>query len=252
MARRMSVDVEELTRGPRKAGDAGFAFLVAVTEDSLLKRLRDSLDRLDVPDGVALTLFAARGASNLGAAYNRLQGAAAASRYKAYIHQDAVVLNQNLVRDVVAIFRNRQIGLIGAAGCRHLPESCVWWDGSGVYGRVLELESNRVLELEQPSGLYERVEAVDGLCMITQRDLPWDEQIPGFHFYDVVQSTRYLLAGFDVIVPRQVEPWFGHGWASRREPPPEYFAARDVFRERYAARRSRRARLRRGLARLLR
>ena len=160
---------------------------------------------------------------------------AAAWRYKAYVHQDVVILNRNLVHDVLRLFRRRTLALVGAAGCRYLPESYVWWDGSGVLGRVVEYDdgTERLLDLEQPEGEYELVEAVDGLCLITQHDLPWDEAIEGFHFYDVAQSTRYVLAGYELAVPRQDEPWFGHDfkpWDEERTA--EFYAARDAFRRR--------------------
>ena len=212
----------------------GFAFLTCVRDDTLYSRLRTSIDELARPRQLEIGLFQEREERTLAAAYNRLQRAAADWKYKAYVHDDVVILNRNLIEDVLRIFRRQRIGLLGAAGCRFLPESCIWWNGSGVLGRVLHLVDGRLepLDLEQPSGRYERVEAVDGLCLITQHDLAWDEDVPGFHFYDVAQSTRYRLAGYDVVVPRQDGAWFAHQHVHGL-PPAEYFAARDEFRRRY-------------------
>ena len=256
----MGVEVVEVplageeTSRPKGPGRRGFAFLACVNDDDLFARLRRSIDELIVPDGFELRVFAARGATSLTAAYNRLQAAGAGWRYKAYVHQDVVILNRNLVPDLVRLFRDRRIALVGAAGCRYLPPSCVWWDGSGVFGRVLELDEDRVLELEQPADEVERVEAVDGLCLMTQHDLPWDEEITGFHFYDIAQSTRYVLAGYDVVVPRQEQPWFGHAWSARdrTRSSGEYLAARAAFRAGYDEPRARfaRSRARRRLRRL--
>jgi hypothetical protein len=220
-----------------------FAFLTCVQDDALYGRLRASIAELVRPDGVEVALFTEREECNLAAAYNRLQATASGWRYKAYVHDDVVILNRNLLEDVFRIFRRRRIALVGAAGCRYLPESRIWWDGSGVLGRIVHLvEGQRErFDLEEPAGEYERVEAVDGLCMITQHDLRWDESIGGFHFYDVAQSMRYRLAGYDVVVPRQNEPWFAHDH-TRGPPAREYLAARDVFRKRYDAERARFAR----------
>ena len=211
-----------------------FAFLTCVEDEGRYARLRASIDDLELPDGVEVGTFAQREEHNLSAGYNRLQAAAAGWRYKAYVHDDVVILNRGLVRDVLQVFRNRRVGLLGVAGCRYLPESCVWWDGGGVVGKVVHVvgDLREPLELEEPEAEIERVEAVDGLCMITQHDLPWDEEVPGFHFYDVAQSTRYVLAGLDVVVPRQREPWLAHD--HRPGPPPrEYAAAQAAFRRRY-------------------
>jgi Glycosyltransferase like family len=211
-----------------------FAFLTCVRDDARYERLRSSIDELARPRGVEVGLFREREEQSLAAAYNRLQAAAAGWRYKAYVHDDVVILNRSLIDHVLRIFRRRRIGLVGAAGCRYLPESCIWWDGSGVLGRVVHLvgDEREPFDLEQPTGKYERVEALDGLCLITQHDLAWDEEISGFHFYDVAQSIRYRLAGYDAVVPRQDEPWFAHDHVLGA-PSPEYFAARDEFRRRY-------------------
>ena len=232
----------------------GFAFLVSVTDEEKLARLRRSIDELERLPGVGVGVFETRGASSLAQAYNRLRGQAADWRYKVYVHQDVVIQNRALLADLLRIFRRKTVGLIGAAGCRYLPESCVWWDGSGVFGRVVQLtpRGDEVLELEQPAGEFEPVEAVDGLCMVTQHDLAWDEAIGGFHFYDVAQSMRYVLAGYDVVVPRQEEPWFAHDETPPAAPQsPEYLAARNAFRVRYWARRDRfqRSRLKRRVRR---
>jgi glycosyl transferase family 2 len=221
---------------------ARFAFLCCVTDDSRLAELRRSIDELERPDGVEIGFFEVRDQPSLAVAYNRLLAEAAGWRYKAYVHQDVEILNRSLVADALRIFERPTNAMIGAAGCRWLPDSLVWWDGSGVFGHVLERHGaeRRPLRLEEPAGEVEVVEALDGLCLITQHDLDWDEAIPGFHFYDVAQSTRFVLAGYDAVVPRQPEPWFVHDAA-----PPEsvdweaYRLSRDAYRAAYDARRRR-------------
>jgi hypothetical protein len=230
-----------------------FAFLTCVRDPTRYERLRRSILGLVCPQGVEIGLFTEREERNLAAAYNRLQEAAAEWRYKAYVHDDVVILNPALVRDALRIFKNRRIALLGIAGCRYLPESCVWWNGSGVMGKVVHLAGERqeTLQFEEPAGEFERVEAVDGVCMITQHDLPWDGEIPGFHFYDVSQSTRYLLAGYDVVVPRQAEPWIAHEHRGHVLSD-AYALSQAAFRQRYDAERAcfARARARRRLRRL--
>jgi hypothetical protein len=158
------------------------------------------------------------------------------------VHQDVRFLNRSLIADLLRLFRRRTIGLVGMAGCRFLPPSYVWWDGSGLYGSVLEdlPDGPRLLAFEQPRGEYQAVECVDGLCIATQYDLPWDEAIPDAEFYEVAQSTRFLLAGYEVVVPRQREPWCFHGYTPPAERDWEpFYAARDVFADKYGARRDR-------------
>jgi len=234
----------------------GIAFLCCVSDDAKLARLEESIRALDPVAGVDVATFTTRDDRSLASAYNRLLADAAGWRYKVYVHQDVVLLNRGLVGDLLRLFRHRGIGLAGLAGVRFLPPSYVWWNGSGLFGRVLEDrgEGPRLLDFGDPPDEYARVECLDGLFLATQHDLPWDEQIPGFHFYDVAQSTRFLLAGYDVVVARQGEPWVRHDMGARDKAHLRaYAAAQERFAELYGARRDRfvRARVRRRARRLV-
>jgi hypothetical protein len=218
----------------------GVAFLCCVDDENKLEALERSIRGLDPCERAEIGIFTVRGQTSIASAYNRLLHDAAGWRYKVYVHQDVVVLNRRLVADLLRLFRRRTIGLVGVAGCRFLPPSYVWWNGSGLYGRVLEDrgEGLRLLDFGDLPGECAPVECVDGLFLATQYDLPWDERIPGFHFYDVTQSTRFLLRGYEVVVARQGEPWLRHDIGAR-EDRPDYAAARDAFAGLYGRRRDR-------------
>jgi Glycosyltransferase like family len=233
----------------------GLAFLCCVDDDAKLERLEASVRALEPVAGVDVATFTVREESSLARAYNRLLRDAAGWRYKVYVHQDVVLLNRRLVADLVRLFRRRTIGLVGLAGCRFLPPSYVWWNGSGLYGRVLEDRGKgpQLLDFGDPPGEYAPTECVDGLFLATQYDLPWDERIPGFHFYDVAQSTRFLLGGYEVVVARQGEPWVRHDMGVRDKAHlPAYAAAQEAFAALYGRRRDRfvRSRVRRRARRL--
>ena len=59
------------------------------------------------------------------------------AKYKVYLHQDTLVVNKHLVADLLSIFADELVGLVGVIGCRSLPRSGVWGDGMRTYGRVL-------------------------------------------------------------------------------------------------------------------
>jgi len=131
----------------------GFAFCCCVTDDVRLAALRRSIDALERPPEVEIGFFEVRDQPSLASAYNRLLEAARGWRYKAYVHQDVEILNRTLVADALRIFSRRRVAMIGAAGARWLPDSLVWWDGSGVFGHVLERHGDgevRPLRLEEP------------------------------------------------------------------------------------------------------
>jgi hypothetical protein len=233
----------------------GVAFLCCVDDDRKAERLERSIRALEPRDGVDVELFTVREQTSLGRAYNRLLRDAAGWRYKVYVHQDVVLLNRRLVEDLVRLFRHRTVGLVGVAGCRFLPPSCVWWDGSGLFGRVIEDRGAgpKLLDFGDPPSEYARAECVDGVLLATQYDVPWDERIPGFHFYDVAQSTRFLLRGYEVVVARQGGPWVRHDMGVRDQRHlPAYAAAQEAFKALYGSRRDRfvRSRVRRRVRRL--
>ena len=233
----------------------GVAFLSCVDDDRKVERLESSIRALEPLEGIDVGMFTVRGEASLARAYNRLLRDAADWRYKVYVHQDVVLLNRRLVEDLVRLFRHRTIGLVGVAGCRFLPPSGVWWNGSGLYGRVVEDRGSgpQLLDFGDPPDEYAPAECVDGLFLATQYDLPWDERIPGFHFYDVAQSTRFLLDGYEVVVPRQGEAWVRHDMGVRDQAHlPAYAAAQDTFLALYGRRRDRfvRSRVRRRARRL--
>ena len=231
------------------------AFLCCVDDEAKLARLEQSINALEPYPGTDVGLFTVSEEASIGRAYNRLLGQAAGWRYKVYVHQDVVLLNRDLVADLLRLFRHGTLALVGVAGVRFLPPSYVWWNGSGLYGRVVQ-DRGRGPELRdfgEPDGEYASVECVDGLFLATQYDLPWDERIPGFHFYDVTQSTRFLLRGYDVGVARQRDPWVRHDIGERDDrPSPAYETSRAAFADIYGARRDRfvRSRVRRRARRL--
>lgn len=220
----------------------GVAFLCLVSDERKFEQLQSSIQALEPHAGTEIGVFTVRNGRSLAAGYNRLLREAAGWRYKVYVHQDVVLLNARLVSDLLQLFRDRTIGLVGVAGCRFLPPTYVWWDGSGLFGMVVEDRGKgpQLRNFGEPADAYQAVECVDGLFLATQYDLEWDERIPGFHFYDVAQSTRFLLRGYGVVVARQGSPWVRHDIGSRDDQPSSaYFAARDVFAALYGRRRDR-------------
>ena len=58
---------------------------------------------------------------------------------------------------------------------------------------------------------YAQVQAIDGMLMVTQYDLPWREDIyTRWHFYDWAHSMEFLKKGYKIVVPNPKEPWVFH------------------------------------------
>ena len=134
------------------------------------------------------------------------------AKYKVYLHQDTLVVNKQLVRDLKALFVDESIGAVGVIGCRNLPRSGIWWDGMRTYGRVLHAcEPESVVDSVgmQPEGAYMEVEAVDGLFIAMQYDIPWREELfTGWHLYDTSICKEVQRSGKRVVVPNQTEEFW--------------------------------------------
>ncbi len=194
------------------------------------------LRHLEMPPGMEAEYVAVRGAASMTAGYDgAMRGSAA--RYKVYLHQDTLIVNKHFVRDMLRLFADASIGMIGVAGCRSLPASGIWWDGMRGYGRVLhacEPESVHEMSLREPEGAYMEIEGADGLFLATQYDVAWRADLfAGWHFYDVSQCLEFRRRGYKVVVPNQTKGfWCIH---CPREKPlaPEYHRWRKIFLKEY-------------------
>ncbi|HUW66320.1 MAG TPA: glycosyltransferase family protein [Spirochaetia bacterium] len=216
------------------ADERKFLFFTCINNEDLYALCTRHIRALAVPEGFTVETGAARGARSMAQAYNRAM-AESGAKYKVYLHQDTFIVNPTFLSDVLRLFAaNPKIGLLGVAGCQTLPASGVWWEGRNLFGKVLEYRQTfHVLKFAEPAGPFARVQAVDGLIMVTRYDLPWREDLfTGFHLYDTSQSLEFVKAGYRVVVPAQAEPWCLH-WCGNDFDTAEYYRYRDIFLEHY-------------------
>ena len=123
--------------------------------------------------------------------------------------------------------------MVGMVGAPQLPENCIMWNGP----RVGKLYFNMIYQsgesvIGEIDGTYQEVEAVDGLLMATQYDVPWREDLfDKWDFYVISQSQEFIRAGYKVVVPNQKHPWCIHddGFFNLKN----YYNARKVFLKEY-------------------
>lgn len=192
---------------------AKIAFITCVNNDEQYEECRLYLEALELPEGMVAEYIPIRDAKSMCQGYN--QGAAMTeARYKVYLHQDALIVNRWFVFELLRIFRDETIGALGVIGARRLPASGIWWDGMRTYGRVLHgCEPECIVETAcmEPPEPYLDVEAIDGLIMATQVDLPWREDLfGGWHFYEITMCKDLQRKGYRVVVPHQRSCWCIH------------------------------------------
>lgn len=189
-------------------------FISCVTNDEQYNESVLFLKNLNLPEDMQAEFLSVRGAASMTGGYNQAMRASDA-KYKVYLHQDVFVIEKNAIINCIKFFKNNSdYGLLGLAGCCKLPDSGKWWKAQECTG----LMAHSFLDEEVSVKLYgkmetdhQAVEAVDGVFMMTQYDLPWRADLfTGWHFYDISQSMEFRRAGYKVAVLRQEKPWCIH------------------------------------------
>ncbi|RDY25050.1 glycosyl transferase, partial [Romboutsia weinsteinii] len=101
-------------------------FITAVNNEKIYNRCLDSIKKLNVPDYVDIEIIPIRNSTSITSAYNKGMNLSDA-KYKVYIHQDAIIINKNLIYEILDIFENnKDIGMIGSCGCKDLSSDGIW------------------------------------------------------------------------------------------------------------------------------
>ena len=191
---------------------AAVAFIVCVNDDAYFEECQYYINRLHIPEGYKTEILAVREADSMCAAYNlAMRGTAA--KYKVYLHQDVYLLKESMLYDMLEIFKDNTIGMIGTVGARNLPKNAKAaqsWD----CGNVLVYNGSAMMhmrDLNYGKNDVIDVEAIDGMLMMTQYDIAWDEQtFCRFHFYDISQCMQFRKRGYRVVLPKDDEVWALH------------------------------------------
>lgn len=211
------------------------AFISCVNQEELYEEALLYIKRLKVPSGMHAEIIPIRGAASMCQGYN-LGMSMTKAKYKVYVHQDCFIVNENFIYDIIDLFTDNSVGLVGTIGCQKLPPSGIWWDGKDINGRIMhacEPECIVDTEIPQAESPYMYMQAVDGLMLATQYDVPWREDLfDGWHFYDVSQCLELARRGYRVAVPYQGDFWCIH---CPKEKPlePVYYQYQKIFLKEY-------------------
>jgi len=194
-----------------------FAFIICTNNQLMLQECISYINLLKIPEGYDIDLLTITDAPCMTAGYNEGMNASDA-KYKIYMHQDTFILNQYFLFDILKIFhQDDSIGMIGMVGYQSIAPTGIMWHEDrfgavplyGVAGKYRDADY-KTYEYQLNDG-YTDVAIIDGLMMITSKDIPWDEEnLKHWDFYDAFQSMRFLLAGYRIVVPVQKYPWFIH------------------------------------------
>lgn len=198
----------------KKTGNRKFSFIMCSNNDLFRTECERYISDLEIPEGYEADVICIQDAVSMTAGYNAAMNASDA-KYKIYLHHDTFLQNRRMLYDILRIFEDPQVGMIGMLGAEKLPPdaNCApCWD----VGTVLAYGRMRTMQITSGRHCFHGrrtvpVRAVDGLLMITQYDLPWREDVfDGWDFYDVSQCMEMQKHGYRVVIPSQEQPWCYH------------------------------------------
>lgn len=171
-------------------------FIMCTNNEEYEKECIKYLCNLRVPEGYTVQEISIKDAKSMTSGYQEAMEYSDA-KYKIYLHQDVFITNKNFIEDMIRIFEDENVGMLGVVGSVKMPDNYVMWAGARVGGlytsNILKSESvgfktNRDKELD----FEVEVEAIDGMIMATQYDLNWRTDLfDGWDFYDVSQCYEF-------------------------------------------------------------
>ncbi|MCY8785632.1 glycosyltransferase family protein [Bacillus spizizenii] len=187
-------------------------FITCVNDDTLYDLCLRHIQSLSVPPHMKVELIDIRKADSMASGYQAAMQDSDA-KYKVYVHQDTFIINRSFIYDILYVFQqNDQLGMIGVIGAEEVPQSGIWWEASKKAGKVIEYRNTySYLSFDEINETVKTVQALDGLLLATQYDLPWQKEIfDGWHLYDTSQCFEFRKKGYLVGIPYQKEPWVIH------------------------------------------
>ncbi len=213
--------------------DKKICFIMCTNNQTYCRESVSYIRQLHIPDGYSIDVITVTDAPSMTAGYNEAMRSSDA-KYKIYIHQDVMIIDPDFLLYILHIFTdNSKIGMIGMIGAPKLAENKIMWYSNRI-GQIYanDLYHTYTLKFDPPSCPYQKVEAIDGLLIATQYDLPWrDDLFQGWDFYDVSQSTQFRLHGYDVVVPYMDPPWVIHDDGIMDLT--NYYKAREIYVKNY-------------------
>ena len=147
-----------------------------------------------------------------------------------------MIIEENFLQHLLDIFADKEVGMIGMIGSPEMPENSIMWYGERIgciySSSAYHMELYTAGEVMEP---YQQVEAVDGLLIATQYDVPWREDLfRKWDFYDISQAFEFRKRGYQIVVPAMEKPWCIHDCGASDFK--NYFEERRKFQKEYRGR----------------
>ena len=190
------------------------AFIMCVNNERFYEECCHYIRRLKVPKGYTVEIIPIYGAKSITSGYQTGMEKANA-KYNIYLHQDTMCINENMLYEALHIFqKDDEVGMIGVAGTIEMPVSGIWWEAKEDKTYLNLYQDLYIYDVDEKNYDfidYQRVQALDGVFLMTSKNLDWrTELFNGWHIYDVSQSMEFIRQGYKIVIPKMEKIWVLH------------------------------------------
>ena len=101
--------------------DKKICFILCVNNDMYLDECVYYINKLEIPTEYEIDIITVRDADSMTSGYNAAMQTSDA-KYKIYIHQDVFLIKKDMIYDILRIFEDNNIGMIGMIGTQKIPD----------------------------------------------------------------------------------------------------------------------------------
>ena len=181
-------------------------FIWNVKNESDFQLSAQYVKRLCVPDGynIELKVFQEK---SYAKAYNMAMKNNSA-QYKVYIKDTTKIVNKNFLIQMIDLFLDSSIGMVGVLGSASIPTTGYWRDSRNKVGKIYNVDGVTLsFNNDSVTNKWTKVQLLDGILIATQYDILWREELfYDEYFFDAAQCVEFSQKGYQIAIPSQESP----------------------------------------------
>lgn len=186
-----------------------FAFFVRKSNEVYCSACLESLQTLRVPLGYEVEIFTLAAEKPYAEQVNRALALSSAG-FKIYINDDVCLVRPDMLAEILQIFENKSIGMVGFMGSRSLPADgnvLGVEDKQGAFYIPMERNLSEMRFGENSTESLADVRFVLPSLFATQMDLSWDEVYETQYYAVLAQCRKFEEAGRRIVVSLAQDIW---------------------------------------------
>lgn len=184
------------------------AFFVRKSDETLYSVCLESLQALHLPRGYEAEIFPLAADRPYAVQANRAL-ALSDAKYKIYINDEVCLVQPHVLEEMLAIFADAAVGMVGALGSPSLPVDGNVLSSAHKRGAVYVPSEEGFSELRfgDAAGEVADVRYILPFFFATQWDIPWDESYEQQYYAVLAQCRAFEEAGRRMVVPLSETIW---------------------------------------------